>query len=245
MFERLAVAPAYRIVFQALEREILSQRLEIGQLLPTETELARQFGVTRHTVREGIRMLEETGMVRREAGRRLYVAKPLATASASRSSRALVMHRVTFRELLEVAVDMETAAAERAAERMTPEILDQLKDNLRATQAALASGASVIPLDVQFHELIAEATGNKALLVAREPISALFHPALDNLFSHPVGGPVGPPRLLEAHRKIVEGFENRDPQEVRAWMHRHMIDFRRGYALCGLDMDAAVQHPSA
>jgi DNA-binding FadR family transcriptional regulator len=244
VFERLEVAPAYRIVFQALEREILSGRLPVGQPLPIETDLARQFGVTRHTVREGIRMLEETGMVRRAAGRRLFVAKPHPVESASRSSRALVMHRVSFRELWEVATDLETMAAERAAERMTPELLERLRANIAATEAALDAGASVIPWDVQFHDLIAEATGNKALLLAREPISSLFHPALKNLFSHPVGGPVGPRRLVEAHRQIMRGLERGDAAHARGWMHKHMVDFRRGYALCELDMDAAVQHPS-
>jgi GntR family transcriptional regulator, transcriptional repressor for pyruvate dehydrogenase complex len=246
LFERLNVAPAYRIIFEALERQILNGALPVGSALPTETDLAGQFGVTRHTVREGIRMLEETGVVRREAGRRLHVSLPRQADLASRSSRALIMQKVSFRELWEVSVDLETAAAERAAERITDEMIERLRENTAAMAATLDTGGSIIALDVAFHQIIAEATGNKALLLAREPISALFHPALDTLFQHPAGAPVAPLRLLEAHRQVLRGLESRDAEWASSWMRKHMVDFRRGYALCGLDMDEPIQahtHP--
>src|SRR5690606_30266792 len=51
-FARIAVAPAYRLVCQAIEREILEGRLAIGAKLPTEVDLAERFGVNRATVRE-------------------------------------------------------------------------------------------------------------------------------------------------------------------------------------------------
>ena len=50
--KRLTIPKAYEAVHRALEEEILSGRIPMGSPLPTETELAEQFGVTRHTVRE-------------------------------------------------------------------------------------------------------------------------------------------------------------------------------------------------
>jgi DNA-binding FadR family transcriptional regulator len=109
---------------------------------------------------------------------------------------------------------------------------------------ALKQGASIIELDVQFHALIAQAAMNKALMLAREPISLLFYPALDKLFSHPRTRELAPRRLFEAHRFILQGLEQRDANIARDWMQRHIADFRRGYAYCGLDIDAAVDQPS-
>ena len=65
-FERLERAPAYKIVSDAILKDIISGRLQIGNRLPSEQKLAEQFGVNRSTVREGIRLLEETGVLRRE-----------------------------------------------------------------------------------------------------------------------------------------------------------------------------------
>lgn len=68
MFDRVTAIPAYRIVYEAIEKQILSGRLDAGDQLPTETDLAEQFGLARHTVREGLRLLEDSGLVRREGG---------------------------------------------------------------------------------------------------------------------------------------------------------------------------------
>jgi GntR family transcriptional regulator, transcriptional repressor for pyruvate dehydrogenase complex len=242
MFERLHLPPAYKVVSSTLESEILSGRLVAGQRLPSETELAEQFGVNRHTVREGIRILEQNGLVRREAGRRLFVALPHYAEYAPRASQALVMQRVTFRELWEVSVELEPTAAFHAATQVTPEMLDRLRENIEATEAALRRGDSIIPLDVAFHTLVAEAAGNKALMLAREPVSALFYPALETLFAHPSAAAIASERLLQAHRNVVAGLEARDADQAREWMRKHLVDFRRGYARAGLDMNGAVQH---
>ena len=60
-FEKLNVLSAYQVVSRELRRMIVSGELKAGAQLPTETELAEQFGVNRSTVREGIRQLENEG----------------------------------------------------------------------------------------------------------------------------------------------------------------------------------------
>ena len=67
-FARLERAPAYKNVSEAILKDIIDGRLTVGKRLPSEHKLAEQFGVHRSTVREGIRLLEETGVLRREFG---------------------------------------------------------------------------------------------------------------------------------------------------------------------------------
>jgi GntR family transcriptional repressor for pyruvate dehydrogenase complex len=243
VFERLDLSPAYAVVSQAIERDILSGRLAPGQQLPTEHGLARQFGVTRQTVREGIRILEEGGLVQRREGRRLFVSKPHHGELAPRISRALVMQRVTVRELWDVAMILEPGAAERAAIRITDDALNGLRANFEATEERFRDGdfASAARLDVEFHTLIAAAAANKALMLARETMALMFVPAMGKLFSHPLTMERSPKRLLEAHRHILGALEARDPAAAAKWMHKHIADFIRGYALCGLDIDAVVE----
>ena len=68
------VAAGLRAGAEAIERKILAGRLKPGDPVGTESELVKQFGVNRSTVREGIRLLEQSGLVSREPSRRLSVA---------------------------------------------------------------------------------------------------------------------------------------------------------------------------
>lgn len=241
VFRRLEVAPAYQVVFETIEREIVGGRLGPGERLPTETELAGQFGVNRSTVREGIRLLQEAGLVRRAAGRRLHVCLPHARELAPRVSRAMVMQRVTFRELWSVAMALEPSAAEEAAGRIPPALMARLKANLAGTIEAAEHDRPITPWDVEFHALIAEATGNQALILCREPISLLFYPAIRPLFRRDEKGRIAVERLIKAHGAIVAAIEAGDAATARDWMARHIVDFKRGYDVQGLDMDAAVE----
>lgn len=238
--KRLTIPRAYEAVHKALEEEILSGRIPTGAPLPTETELAEQFGVTRHTVREGMRALEQSGLVRREAGRRLHAALPHHEELAPRGSRALLMQGVTFRELWEIALRLEVCAAELVAPCINDALVEKLEANLGAMETALAEGRSIIALDVAFHAMIAEATLNRVLLMSREPVSLLFYPSLEKLFSHPTTRNLSPGRIVEAHREIIRAMQVRDAQSVRDWMERHIMDFRRGYDLAGIDLDRPV-----
>ena len=70
-FAPLLIEPAYRKVAAAIGARVLSRALRDGERLPSETELARQFGVNRSTVREALRELESRGLVQRRPGSKL------------------------------------------------------------------------------------------------------------------------------------------------------------------------------
>ncbi|MFC6283810.1 MULTISPECIES: FadR/GntR family transcriptional regulator [Polaromonas] len=236
MFKKLASAPAYQLVFDAIETQIVSGALVVGDQLPSETELARQFGVNRSTVREGIRLLEHSGFVAREGSKRLLVTLPHYMHLASRASRALVMHQVTFRELWDASMVTEPAAAHRAATRISAEQLADLEANTVAMRQHIEDPVSVVELDVEFHDLIAEASGNRVLMLTREPIGLLFKPAgqiiLPRLHTQQ--------RILDAHCAILDLLKRGDADGVAVWMTRHMADFKRGYEKTGVDMDTPL-----
>src|SRR5438046_10068261 len=80
----LLIEPADRKVAAAIGGRILSRALREGERLPSETELARQFGVNRSTVREALRELESRGLVQRRPGSKLMsVSRPRHEAVAA------------------------------------------------------------------------------------------------------------------------------------------------------------------
>lgn len=236
-FAEIASAPAYRQVFEAVEREILAGRIPIGERLPTEAELSRRLGVHRTTTREGLRLLEQAGMAERRAGRRLYASAPGAGALSEGARRALTLGRVSFDGLWRLLRALEPAAAAAAAGRAAPGPLAALDDNLARTREAAASGASLTALDLEFHGLVAEAGGDAAWRLAREPAATLLFPANERMLPRlPQAGV----RLLMAHEAIAAALRAGDAAAAEGWMRRHIDDFRRGYVLAGFDPDEPV-----
>ncbi len=244
MFSRLQLAPAYKQVSSEIERSIVSGQLQPGMPLPTEQSLAERFGVHRSTVREAIRQIEQEGLVQRREGRRLFVTLPGLYDLAPRAARMLLLQQTTFEELWQVAVTLEPLAAQLAATHARRDDLDELALNTERTAALQAQAGDspahnqqLVELDIEFHALVGRATHNRALMLAREPISLLYNPTLLQIHDRL---PQSRARNLAAHRAIVQALEQHDAATAAEWTRKHMVDFRRGFEMTGLDMQAPI-----
>ncbi len=235
--EPIQTEPAYRIAARSLREKIVSGEIAVGSALPSEMAMAELLSVNRSTVREAIRSLEETGVVaRRPGGKKLFVTAPTPEALSDRMTAAMVLHRVTVEELWRSMLVLEPATAALAARNASDAQLAALDANLAAT-APMTDDAEAIPaLDLAFHDLIAAASGNRAIQLARQPLGALFYPAFERIFQHLDAGS----RMLTAHRAVVDALRARDPATAEDWMRKHIVDFRRGWELAGLDLSAPV-----
>jgi len=236
-FHRISSTPAYKLVAEAIERRILAGSIRPGEPIGTEAELVKQFGVNRSTVREGIRLLEHDGLIKRESNRRLSVGLPHYDRLATRSTRALILCKATFRELYETAMALQEATMEAAAERATPEIIAEMDRNIAQTAKVLGDPAAVAELDTEFHALIGKASGNRVLQLAREPSDLLIYPTTELVLRQVKEGPA---RLLEAHRKMLEAISARDKESARTWARRHINDWRKGFERAGNDLDQPI-----
>jgi DNA-binding FadR family transcriptional regulator len=241
-FARLERAPAYKIVSDAILKDIIAGRLRMGSQLPSEQKLAEQFGVNRSTVREGIRLLEESGVLQREFGKRLIVSRPSYDSVGGRISRAMILHEVTFRELWETIMAIEPATAALAARKRNSDDLDRVENNIARTRASLSEGQALVALDIEFHSLIAQAAANRAIVLAREALSQLFYPAFKAVLVDGGGSAAGA-RLVAAHEAIAQAIAESDTETAWKWMERHIADFRKGYELLGFDIDLPIEAP--
>lgn len=237
--EKLNLHPAYRVVSEELRQRIVRGVVPEATALPTETELAQSFGVHRSTVREGLRQLEQDGLVRR-VGKKLVVSIPSHKNLAHAGERALRMHQVTYRDVWEVASTLEPLCAQLAAQRITPDQLAALEANLQQTETMVRDGRSPVNQTIEFQSLVAEAAHNQALLLARAPVSMLM------LAGYATIAPVLPQsgaRLLEAHRHVLSALSRRDVQAAVSWTRKHMLDHQRGFEFAGLNMDQPIPDP--
>jgi GntR family transcriptional regulator, transcriptional repressor for pyruvate dehydrogenase complex len=238
-FAPLLLEPAYRKVAAAIGERILARTLREGERLPPETELARQFGVNRSTIREALRELESRGLVQRRAGSKLMsVSRPHHGAIAQGVSHALLLHDVTVRDLWEALTIIEPPLAEAAARAATASDLADI-DAAVAAYAGVAADktAQIADATAQVFRAIARATHNPVLGLAQEPLLQLLEPSLAVMIDKL---PQARARIATAHRKLLEALSARDSAGAHQWMARHIRDFKKGYELAGIDLERRV-----
>jgi len=236
MTDKTRSLPAYRQVSDQLRQRIVGGELRAGDALPIEADLSNQFAVHRSTVREALRQLEQEGLVQR-SGKKLLVTLPQPGELAQAAQRALRQQQVTFREVWEVASNLEPLCARLAAERITTEQLQRLQDNLAQTQALVDAGQSPVQVTIEFQAIVAEAAHNQALLLARAPVSLLM---LAGYAAIAPRLPQSGARLLEAHRHVLESLRQQDAESAVAWTRKHLADHRRGFEFAGIDFDTHI-----
>ncbi|MCY4422429.1 MAG: FCD domain-containing protein [Acidimicrobiaceae bacterium] len=140
--------------------------------LPPESELAALMGVSRGSLREAVRVLAYLGIVDVRVGDGTYVTD-LDGANLLRGFDLLgqVANEKTALEIFEIRRVLESAAAAMAASRITDEQLSEMEAHLKQMRSE-KDAERFVRLDIQFHDLIASATGNVSLRMLGASFSA-------------------------------------------------------------------------
>jgi DNA-binding FadR family transcriptional regulator len=219
-------------VATALTARITGGSLGLGERLPSELELARQLGVHRSTVREALRELESSGLLRRERGSKLMmVSRPDPEQVASGVSRALALHHATVAEVWETMTLIEPPVAEIAARRRDAAALSALSAVVAAAEDGQVPRAAAQAAD--FFRALAAATGNSVLSLTQEPLLQLLDSSLRRLIE---AVPQSRSRIAVAQRRILAAIEAGDAAAARSWCEKHIRDYRRGFEVAGIDL---------
>lgn len=238
--ERSRRAPAYESIAATLRDQISDGTIEAGQRLPSETELAARFGVSRTTIREVLRSLQEAFFVERVSPRVLVARRQDDEPAQRHIVQSLRRKRVTFADLHDALLLLEPALSRRAAERARPDDIARLEDNLAVQERNLADFEAWNSLDQDFHLAIAEIAGNAALKLAREPITHLLTPALARLMASEdlTRAAVG------RHRRILAEIAAGDGEAAELMTRRHVQEFQEAWADAGFDVDSVAAEAS-
>jgi GntR family transcriptional repressor for pyruvate dehydrogenase complex len=236
LVQPIKIARAYEQLAGLLRERITSGDLREGDRLPSETALAKQAGVSRSTVREALRILEQGGLVERASPRIMVVSDRSDNPGFRELRRELRRRNVTFHHLHEALLTFDPELTRFAAIRASHDDLQRLHESLDAQELHLDHLAEWSRLDVEFHATLAEMSANPALIIAREPISQLLLPALYRFMDTREMAK----HATSYHRRIVEEIEVRDSDTAAAVMRRHINDWRTSWEKRGLDLHQEI-----
>lgn len=234
--QRVRVTRAYEALAAIIRSRILSGELVPGDRIPSETTLAREAQVSRSTVREALRTLEEAGLIAR-ASPKIMVVRAADEQRVHREVQgALQRGNVTFRHLHEAMLILEPELARLAALRAETDDIAVLQANLAAQATALEDIESWCGLDQEFHLQVAQMSRNPALVLIRAPISELLAPILESFMT----SPELTQRALEFHRRILEEIQIGDGDAAALMARKHVNDLRASWEQAGLDLELRV-----
>lgn len=211
-------------VAASIVQAIISEELPAGTMLPAEAAMLESYGVSRASLREGLRILEVNGLIWMRPGSRggPVVGAVDATNFGRTVSLFLQLNRTTFTELMDARMTMEPLMARLAAERKDPERLEQLEALLEAhRELGPADAKEYIRTAQDFHAVVAGLSGN--------PVLDLFGRSLTEIYTKRILVWHEPtarwPEVKREHEEIATAILNGDAQTAELLMAAHMRAF--------------------
>jgi GntR family transcriptional repressor for pyruvate dehydrogenase complex len=203
--------------------------LHSGDRLPPERDLAKLLGVSRPTLRAGIRSLSTVGILQSRQGAGTFVAEaedsPTLDSSPLRMLSAL--HGFTSDEMFEARLALEMSIAGLAAERATSEQMTLMAEEVAGMFASLDEPEQYLVHDMQFHQTIAAASNNRILTALMNMVATI----LFDTRSKTVKRAKDLKQSAEQHRNIYRAMRERDPEAARGAMHDHLIETQKAQRL--------------
>jgi GntR family transcriptional repressor for pyruvate dehydrogenase complex len=220
-FVRLKIPKASEIVAERIRSAILMGELPEGAGLPSEKELMVQLGLSRASVREGLRLLEAEGLITTRAGRGggATVSRP-RTSGHTRSLAALLQFDgITLDELFEAWSAISPVCCRVAARHITPEQLAEMRAQIENMARSIGNSRAFTAEEVRFHMLIAEATNNPVLRIYGISLSELTYKQIHNIEFTTAEMQAG----VQACRAVLESLEHRDALQAERRVARHLL----------------------
>ncbi|HEX8499976.1 MAG TPA: FadR/GntR family transcriptional regulator [Pyrinomonadaceae bacterium] len=216
-------------VISQLREMIHRGELRPGDRLPPERDLAKLLGVSRPTLRAGIRSLAAVGVLHSRQGAGTFVVKADGPPSLDSSPLRLMasLHGFTSAEMFEARMSLEMSVAGLAAERATGDQMASMSEEVAGMFASLDDPEQFLIHDMRFHQTVAAASGNRILTSLMNMVATiLFDTRIKT-----VKRATDLKESAEMHRHVYRAIRERDPEAARAAMRDHLVSAQRGWEI--------------
>ena len=222
MITEVGAAPVASSARDRVEEHV-RRLIEIGELhpgdrLPAERDLARALGVSRPTVRSGLKALAAMGVVHSRRGAGTFIADGPPDLGREPLGLLAALHGFTSDEMFEARRLLEVGVAGLAADNAAAEHLATLAEELTEMFAAVGDPRAFLVHDVRFHQALAAGCGNRVLAALVEMVAAQFYEHRRRT----VGRARDLRESAELHRRIYRAVRSGQPEAAREAMAEHL-----------------------
>lgn len=216
------------------------QRLKANDRLPPERDLAVQFGVSRNSVRQALRSLEEQGLlvIRKGAAGGAFIQGGCAIAVPTLLSDLFSLGAIRTQDLTEVRVLVGVEVVRLACERGTEEEIAALKENVAAAEAAVESDDLALrtEINLEFHRMLARMTGNALLVAITDAVVTVTQQFVTRMGRTPTS------YVMPFRRRLLRHLRARNTEEAANEMRRHLQRQQRLYLKVATDVEVQVTY---
>jgi GntR family transcriptional regulator, transcriptional repressor for pyruvate dehydrogenase complex len=218
---RGAARRAYQSIVESVEGRLASGELRPGDRLPSERSLMVEFGVSRGTVREALRVLSNSGLLSTRHGDRSgpVLLDPAAAPLTEAVSRVARLHGCTTAELVGYRMTLEAAANQLAAHHRDDDELAAMREAI-ATMADAGDSddrARFAEADFTFHAVIAKASRNSLIESSLRAVrGAILDQIGEKIAAANAGSRAHVRESIRHHRLVLTAITARDGEQAAA-----------------------------
>jgi DNA-binding FadR family transcriptional regulator len=218
---------AASVIAGQLRRRIIRGELTQGDVLPSEAELLNQFGVSRPTLREAIRVLESESLVVVKRGSRggIEVSVPRVETAAHYTGLLLEYQQATTSDVFVAAAAIEGPCVAMLARSRSAGDLKRLREAVDSERAARGEPTRLLELQNEFHRTLIDMAGNQTLSVLIDVLRHIIEVATqryviergdEERISSSTAG-------TRTHQKVVELIADKDAPAAEALWRKHIL----------------------
>jgi GntR family transcriptional repressor for pyruvate dehydrogenase complex len=210
----------YKTIARQIESLITSGKLKNGDRLPPERDLAWAFGVSRHSVREAMRTLEEKLIVKSLPGSGTYVLAGDSNLVVDYMAQAIFKEKAKLEEIFQFRRMLEPYIASIAAKNATSEDIAHCESILlkQTRKETILNVEDMVNLDKEFHISLAKVSKNGILLRVSETINNILQECRDEAYQ----GVFRLNKSVEGHKRILLAIKKKDPELAYSEMNDHI-----------------------
>lgn len=212
--------PLTNRVIRRIQELILGGEVVPGEYLPSQQDLAAQFGVGLSTIREAVKALSLIGLLEAYPGRGTLVLPDAVRILTSDAAMKANLGAVEAEQILEARMVIEVALTRMAAERATAQDIADIEDAFAEMKATIDDDAAFPAADLRFHLALARASKNEVLAQTYY----LIHSLLEQAIQAADALPGGKDRALANHVAILEGIKAHVPARAQQAAERQISE---------------------
>jgi len=226
MFKSVRPDRISQAIVEQIKEAIFQKRIKPGDKLPPERQLMEQFETSRVTVREALKILENSGILEIKRGMQggAFVRDPDVRFVNNFLRDMFSMGNIKVFDLTEARMAVEPFTVKLATERITEELLEQIRQNLRETQECLRCNNPIDArlLTLEFHRIIAQASGNPVIFFMIDSIMDIMENNVSTIFI----STAAVERTLLFHERIYEAISRGDAKKAQILMLEHVQEIQ-------------------